>query len=125
MARKGPYKKEIKAKHPLVRDVLALIERSGWTDYEVEDAAGVSRAYISQLRNGRRNEVSVVCLDAICGVFSRKLGVTRLDKRSNGATRYVPEWPDNAPKPRAARRRPVRPTKQPRGKRLAYAGAEE
>ena len=77
MGRRGPYKKEIKAVDPIVRDVLALIERSGWTDYEVEEVAGVSRAYLSQLRNGRRHDVSLPCIQAICGVFGRQLRIYR------------------------------------------------
>ena len=117
MARRGPYKKEIKAVDPVVRDVLALIERSGWTDYEVEEVAGVSHAYISQLRNGLRHDVSLPCVQALCGVFGRSLRIYRTDGK-----RLVP---DDDRKPRAVRARPVKTIKSTRGKRLAYAGAEE
>lgn len=58
---------------PVVREVIELIEASGWKDWQVAEIAGVSSGYISQLRKGIRTEVSLTCVDALLGVFGKRL----------------------------------------------------
>lgn len=74
--RKGPYKrKPLLAAQPIVREILNMLDSTGWTNEEIEIASGVSSAYISQIRSGRRQDPSTSCLEALVGVFGRKLSL--------------------------------------------------
>lgn len=104
------------ARSPIVREVVDLIDKSGWKDWQVAEVAGVSRPYITQLRSGARHEVSVTCIESILGVFGRKLVFGSLKSGRVGSPKH--------------RRKPAHgfdagmAPKAKRPKRLPYAGAE-
>jgi predicted XRE-type DNA-binding protein len=98
------------ARSPIVREVVELIDKSGWADWQVAEVAGVSLPYISQLRGGRRHEVSATCLEALLGVFGRKLTIGPM-KQGKGRP--------------AHRARPARDTKRKQPRRATYAGKDD
>lgn len=86
MPERRRYKaKPILAPVPIVREVIELIQASSWKDWQVAEIAGVSRPYISQLRNGKRTDVSVVCLDKLLKVFGRRLVIGSIKNGRAGA----------------------------------------
>lgn len=97
------------AHHPIVREVVEMIDSSGWADWQVSEVAGVSLPYISQLRGGKRHDISVPCLNALLGVFGRELKIGKI-AGTTGAPKH--------------RNKPSRTTKKKIRPKLAYAGAE-
>lgn len=69
----GRHRKPNRARSALVRSIIDMIDRSGHTDREVAERAGIGYSHLSRIRAGEFDEPRLSTLLALAGAFGMGL----------------------------------------------------